>query len=153
MSKLVCTYKDYGIPGELSTVVFTGVDLTNLNIVAESAAADALRLAAEAITLGGIQKRALVAWENDTRVEPSDPFAQREMKWLVKYTDDVTSQKYQLEMPCADLQYLDPNNSDKALMTAGPVAAFVSAFEAFQKSPGDGNPVTVNEILFVGRRT
>lgn len=152
MSKYIITYKDYGQPGEKSTVTFTGVDLTDTNIVAQTAAADALRQAAEDMMLGGIQSRQFVAWVNETKIEPGDPFAQREIKWLVTYTDNVTDEVFSIELPCADLTLLDPDNSDKALMSSVPVQAFKSAFEAFQRSPR-GNAVTLKEVLFVGRRS
>lgn len=152
MSKYIVSYRDYGKPGEVGTVVFTGADLNAGNIVAQSAAADLVRTTMEAITLGGLEKRQLVAWVNDLKVEATDPFAQREMKWLVRYHDTVTTEPQRLEIPCADLQYLDPNASDRILMSDPDVAAFVAAFEAFQLSDA-GNPVEIDQIVFVGRRS
>lgn len=150
--KFLLSYKDYGVPGEIGSVAYNTVEITDVNIVAQTAALDTLRLAMEAISLGGVQKRQLVAWVNETKVEPTDPFAQREIKWLVRYKDTSSDKEYSLEIPCADLQFLDPENSDKALMSGTEVAAYKAAFEAVVRSP-EGNATEVIELLFVGRRS
>jgi len=152
MSKIILSYADYGKKPEIGTAVFTGVDLTAANIVAESAKADTLRTELEKITLGGIQKRELVAWVNNTKIAATEPFAQREIKWVVFYHDNSTGKVWNVELPCADLAKLDPNTSDRADMTDADVITFVAAFEAFQRSPV-GNEVTVDYIAFAGRNS
>lgn len=152
MGKYICTYRDYGTPGETSTVSFPSADINETNYVAQAAAADALRTAMEAIMIGGIDQRQLVAWVEDTAVAPTDPFAQREIKWIVKYHETASGAKHDLEIPCADLAYLDPNANDKILMTDADVVAFISAFEGFVKREGTLD-VEVDEILFVGRKS
>jgi hypothetical protein len=147
--KFICTYRDYGKPGETSSVTFNTVDITAGNIVAQTTAADALRLAMEAImTEGSIEKRQLVAWVNDTKVLPVSPLSQREIKWVVKYHDASSLNKFRLEIPQADLSKLDPNATDKILMTDPDVLAFIAAFETLHRSP-EGNAAVVDEILFV----
>jgi len=148
--KFIMTYKDFGVPKEVSTVVFNTPDVTAGNIVALTTQVDTVRLAMEQIMLGGIQQRQLVAWVNNTKIEPTDPFSQRESKWVVKYVDDSTLNPYHLEIPCADLNFLDPDNSGKADLDHATVGAFVTAFEGLHLSP-EGNSVTVREILFRGR--
>lgn len=152
MSKIILSYADYGKKPEIGTAVFTGVDLTAGNIVAETTKADTLRTELEKITLGGIQKRELVAWVNNTKIAPTDPFAQREIKWVVYYHDNVTGKVWNLELPCADLDKLDPDTNDRADKTDPDVITFIAAFEAFQVSPV-GNPVTVDYIAFAGRNS
>jgi hypothetical protein len=152
MGKYVITYRDYGTPGELSTVTFPGADLTDTNIVAETTAADVLRAAMEALIVGGIEQRTMVAWVNDTKIAPTVPFAQRETKWLVKYHQTGSGDKHTLEIPTADLNYLDPNANDKILMTDTDVLAFIAAFEAYVKIDGS-LAVEVDEILFVSRKS
>lgn len=152
MGKGLISYRDYGTPGEVSAVTVPMVDITSANIVAQTAALDSFRTAMEAITLGGLESRSLVAWTNDTKTAPSSAFAQREVKWLVKYHEDISNgPTHYMEIPCADLAKLDPNSNDKALMTDADVAAFVVAFEAVVVV--GGNACVVDEILFVSRRS
>lgn len=149
MANLICTYKDYGAPGETTTLTFTGADLTAGNIVAQSAAADTLRQAAEALMVEApIQKRQFVAWVNDTKVAAADPHTQREIKWRVRYHDAVTGKPQSLEIPLADLAKLDPNATDRILMTDADVLAFIAAFEAYQLSDA-GNATVVDLIEYV----
>lgn len=154
MGKYIMTYRDYGPVGERSTSIFKGPDLTAANFDAEKALQETLRDAVEAISLGTLVKAVTVVKEvpyPDTN--PASPFAQRENKWLVRYTDTVTGDKASLEIPCADLALLDPNAGDKADMSDADVAAFVAAFEAYVLSPGSGTRgnTEVVEIVFVGR--
>lgn len=152
MGKFLITYRDYGTPGELSTVTVPIVDLTDANLVAQTTAVDALKQAIDAITLGGTASRSLVAWTNDTKTNPDNAYAQRENKWLVKFHEDIANgETHYMEIPCADLAKLDPNANDKALMTDTQVAAFVTAFEAVVSI--DGHDCVVDEILFVTRRS
>jgi hypothetical protein len=82
---------------------------------------------------------------------PSDPYAQREIKWRVDYHDNVTGEPFYITIPCADLSLLDPNDRAHAhIGDADKVDAFVTAFNAVAKSPR-GNAVTIDEITAVGR--
>lgn len=86
-----------------------------------------------------------------TPTPPDDVFAQRENKWRVDYHDGTTGKFYQVEIPCADLEVLDPN--DRAHAHIGDedvVDAFIAAFVAYALTP-DGNAPIVDEITFVGR--
>jgi len=68
-----------------------------------------------------------------------DPVSQREMKWLVTYEGDVTGKKFQVELGCAayTVAGLLVANTDLADLTTAQWIAFVTAFEAFAKSPDD----------------
>lgn len=150
--KYIITYKDFGTPGELSTVTFNTPDANAGNIAALITDGDVLRVAMQKIMIGGVQKRQLVAFVNETKVEPTNPFAQRETKWLVRYRDASSKNAYSLEIPCADLGKLDPDNSGKALMTDADVIEFKDAFEAYHRSP-EGNAAELIEIVHVGRNS
>lgn len=152
MGKALMTYRDYGTPGELSTVTIPIVDLTDANIVAQTAAVDALRTAMEAImTVDGPDQRSLVAWVNDTSVPTTNAFAQREIKWLVRYVDDTTGDPHYMEIPCADLSLLDETLNDRIDMQDPLTLAFISAFEAVVNV--DGHSVTVENITYVSRKS
>lgn len=151
MGKLVLTYRDYGPTGERSTAIFEGVDLTAGNFDAQVTEQNALRNAVNAITLGELTKVTRVAVESpQPGANPASPFAQRELKWLVRYHDDVTGKRATLEIPCADLAKLDPNNEDIADTSDADIAAFITAFEAYVLGPS-GNNAVVDQIVFVGR--
>jgi len=115
-----------------------------------------LRTAIEAITLGVVSKE---SWVGDDTVlsntPPTDAEAQREKKWLVRYTGDTTDKIYTLEIGTAELggSHLQPM-SDMADLTETDMAAFVTAFEAIARTPDDDTEtVTVQSIQFVGRNT
>jgi len=145
------TMKDYD--GEPTTFRVRTLALTAANFDAQVALNVALGTAIVGITRGHVQK---IVYSNEiiSPTVPDDPLSQRENKWLIRYHDAVTSEDLgPLELGTADLTVLDPNNRGYAEMgDAGPVDAFVSAFEAYVVSPDD-NAVVVDSIQFVGRNT
>lgn len=150
------TLQDYGTPGtgsgaEKSSWSVWGVTLTSSNIVAQEGFAAALWAAALGITVGSQAATKLLASSTQTAVVNTNPLAQRENKWLVRY-HDTNSAKFTVEIPTADLSLLDTGT--EFLDLAGTeAAAFVTAFEDYVKSPDDpGLSVTVDSIQFVGRR-
>lgn len=154
VSKLQVTLHDYGTPSEKSTSEFRGVTLTAGNFDAQNTLMSNLVSALNGLTLGNIiktQRVSNVVESPETQVGMS-PFSQRETKWLVRYHDTTSGNKFTLEIPTADLALLDPDNSDKILMTGAEAQAFKTAFEAYHISP-DGAAAVLDEILFVGRRT
>lgn len=137
--------------GEDSSYGFRTTVLTAANFDAQHTLRVALTGAVTGITLGNTMKTTESNVDVITSNAPNEPNAQREKKWLVVYSDDVTEQEYRIELPTADLTKLDPNDRKHAhIGDAGPVDAFVTAFEAYALSPL-GNAVTVKEITFVGR--
>jgi len=152
MGKFLINYRDYGDEGETSLVTVPIVDITDANIVAQTTLLDTLRLAIADITVGGLENRQLVAWTNYTQTSPATAWAQREIKWRVRYHEDVANgTPHKMEIPCADLTYLDPNSTDKILMTAQEVIDFVAAFEAVVNI--NGNSVVVDGIDFLSVRS
>jgi hypothetical protein len=93
---------------------------------------------------------------------PTDEFAQRELKWLIGYTDVSTTisgesnpyygKNFTVEAACPDLENANlQQNTDFADLTDTQVAAFVTAFEAYARSP-TGGAVEVTYIRNVGRK-
>lgn len=146
------TYRDYGTKGEKSSFEITVVDLTAANVAAQVALLITLWNAIDAMLLGNIASRQYTL----LRVAPDDtavtnPLAQRENKWLVRY-HDTSGRKFTVELPTADVSLLDTGT--EFLDLAGTeAAAFVSAFQAVAKSPTDQSTVLVDSIQFVGRRS
>lgn len=143
-------FNDYN--SERSTVQVNATTLTAANFDAQYAAFvsfyDAIVAITEGLRVGANFGNAYPIVAANTPA--SSPNAQRERKWLVRYRDGTALKDYQMELPCADLTFLDPNNREYADMSDTDVAAFVTAFEAFVISP-DGNAVTVQSIQHVGR--
>lgn len=145
------TYQDYdNEPG----VVKVGVPVFDAaNYTAQSGEITTLWSAVDAITLG----KYLKSEQGNRYIDPNpvpatDPAAQRELKWLVQYHDSTTGRKYSVELPTADPAMIDPNDrAHAAIGDAGPVDAFITAFQAVVISR-DGNAVVVDEITLVGRR-
>jgi len=157
ISRASQTLQDYGTPGsgtgaEKSTWAFWITTLTAANFVAQTGLVSALFTAALDITLGAQASSNTLAASTVSAVEVTNPVAQRENKWLVRYHDSG-GVKFTLEVPTADLSLLDQGTEFLNLADAGPIAAFVAAFEAVVKSPDDPTlSVVVDSIQFVGRR-
>lgn len=156
ISRFSQTLQDYGTPGsgsggEKSNWGAWISTLTAGNFTAVTGAVSTLLTATLAITRGAQAASKIEASSTLSSVSVSDPLAQRENKWLVRY-HDADSTKFTLEIPNADLSQLTLGTEFLDL-TATDVAAFVTAFEAVVKSPDDPTlAVTVDSIQFVGRR-
>ncbi len=82
---------------------------------------------------------------------PTNPKAQVENKWLVKYHDTVVvTNVHTMEIPCAD-SALKSANTDNLDLAAGAGLSFKTAFEATAKSPKTGNAVVIDEVISVAR--
>lgn len=148
-SELDVLYMDYSF--ENSPAGFRGVDLTAANFDAQNTLMDNLVGAVQAIILGTkIKDTRKATVEEFSKTRPASAFAQRELKWRVIYNDTVNpAGNGSLEMPTPDLQFLDANGTHLDLAsTEG--AAFVTAFEAYQRSKL-GNTVEVQSVELVGR--
>lgn len=148
-SELSITYLDRS--SETSAATFRGVDLTAGNFTAQMGLMDALVSATQAIVLGTKIKDARKAVVTTfTETQPTSPYAQRENKWLVRYTDNVSPiGNGSLEIPAPDLDFL---NSEGTFLDLGTTegAAFETAFNAFQRSRL-GNACTLVSVQYVGR--
>lgn len=145
------SYLDYD--SEVGTAAFYMPTLTSANYLTQQGLITALFSAMDDMT-GGVPIR----WEHGNMytdpnpVPPVSDAVQRELKWLVRYHDNITGRKHGYEIPAAMTARLDPNDrAHAAIGDAAEVDAFISAFEALVLSP-NGNAVTVEEITLVGRR-
>lgn len=137
-----------------TTQVFTGA-ITAVSIAGYLTALGNYRTAVEGITLGVVSHEKIVM---DTTIisaaRPVSAFAQRELKWLVRYHGNTSNKKFQLEIPTPDLSDADilVPGTDVADLTFPAMATWVTNFEGFARSPdSDTENVTVDEVVLVGR--
>lgn len=150
VSKMTMSMRDYD--KEVSSFQVFGVTVTAGNFAAQAGLASALRTAVLDLTLGSQSAASDVSAASKSSIIPTNPVANREDKWLVRYIDDTTGVPYSVELPTADLS-LRTNNSEFLDLAGTEAAAFVTAFEAYAVSPADaGHTVTVTSIQSVARR-
>jgi len=153
-SEYTLSFEDFS--QEKSTMRLVITQLTAGNVAATEALLATLLSSIQAITLGAVRQE-VVKWRvDDVDVAAvTDPLAQREIKALVSYHDDVTGKKYRTEIPTLDLVTIGlVAGTDFVDLADTQAAAFVAAFEAVVKDPDTGlNTVTVDTIKFVGRNT
>jgi hypothetical protein len=150
-SEVTLTYTDYS--REKSPAKFTGPTPVQAGFDTWLGLIAALTGAVQAITLGELHKEVYSSFvdvvSNDA---PTDANAQRERKWLVTYRANTSEKLFRMEIPTAKVVGNLLPASDEADLTATDMAAFVGAFEAFQRSPDNGTEaVTVVSIRNVGR--
>jgi len=156
ISRITQTLQDYGTPGsgsgaEKSTWSLWTANLSAANFTAQQGLISALYTATLDLTLGSQAATSELAVSTQSAVENTNPLAQRENKWLVRYHDSGGT-KFTVEIPTADLSLL--TTGTEFLDLAGTeAAAYKTAFEAVVKSPDDPTlAVTLDSIQFVGRR-
>lgn len=119
-----------------------------------------VRTAMDGITRGTIQKEMWVGDETILSQEyPTDPLAQRELKWLVTYQGDTSLKLYQFAIPTADPAGVDGSSrarllegSDVGNLLNTQMAALVTAVEDIGRTPDDDEEtITVRSIRLVGR--
>jgi len=139
---------------ETSTISLPVTTLSAANYAAQSALIAALVTALEGITIGNPAKSETVILREIISAAPaSDPLAQRENKFLLRYHGTTLNQKFQASIGTADLTQL-MTNSEFIDLSAGAGAALKSAFEAVVKSPNDAaESVVLDSVQFVGRNT
>lgn len=138
---------------EISTQQLEITQLNAGNYVAQNALIQTLITATENLMLGVISREAVIAELTINAAVPADPNAQRERKWVVWYTDDVTGDEYRTEIPTADITGGHKIAfEDTADLTNADWVAYAAAFEAVVRSH-DGNAVTVRRAKHVGRNS
>jgi hypothetical protein len=135
----------------------TGVAITTLNVgnlTAQLALIAALENALEGICIGNPARSEIVLARTVISTAPaSDPQAQRETKWLIRYHGTTLNEKFQVTLGTADLDQLT-DGSEFLDLSGGTGAALVAAWAAIVKSPGDAAEATaIDSVQFVGRNT
>lgn len=146
------TAKADGSP-ETTSSSFPVTTMTPANAAAQITAQGNLLTALAGLTLGRYVQNETVYARNATgpQIPATDPLAQRENKWLMRYHDAVTYDKYQVSVGTADLSK-HMANSEFVDLTAGDGLALKTAFEAVVVSPGNSaNAVVLDSVQFVGR--
>lgn len=148
------TLKPNGEP-ETTTFSVPITTLTPSNVAATVTLTGTLAAAIAALTLGNFLKSAVTYDRHLIGAGPAaSTAAQRENKWLVRYHDATTFQKYRVEIGTADLTLLPANEEFLDIVSAGPGLDFKNAFEAVVASPADSShTVVVDSIQFVGRNS
>lgn len=137
---------------EKSSFGVTSVTANAGNLAAQQTLAAALVGAVDDLTIGELTKQQMALIILDAPAIPTDPYAQREMKWLVQYQGDDSGKLFSIEIAAPDITDNVVPNTDVADLTSDDWAAFVTAFEAYVKSPDNGTEaVTVIGARLVGR--
>jgi len=148
-SRFTLSIRDYS--AELSSVSLPGVDLTAANFDAQDGLFDTLQTAIDGIIVGVIATRKLLAQDLIVSADlPTSAFAQRELKWLVRYTGNTLAKKYTAEIPTPDAALLLAG-TDNMNLGVGAGATFVTAFEAVVRPEGELG-VNVENVVLVGRK-
>lgn len=124
-------------------------DMNAGNIATELAAHVLLESKILDVVLGVVSRRDAVAvvFDAEPVAAPSDPAAQTNIKWLVRYIDDVNSRPFTLTIGTADLTNQSLRMPNSTLWDPADVnwTDFVAAFEAVVLSE-DGNAVSVQQV-------
>jgi len=147
------TLKPNGTP-ESASLSLPVITLTAGNLAAQQALHTTLFNAIDALSIGNRAKQETILDRSIVAVTASsDPLAQRENKYLVRFHGATLGQKFQISIPCADLS-LHGTNSEFVDITADEGLALKNAMEACVRSPNDAaEAVVVDSIQFVGRNT
>lgn len=150
MSTTVITFNDYS--NEKSSVTVNAEELTAANFAAQGVEAGALSLAVFALSIGSLVKRTINQVVVNSPGTPTNPYAQRELKWLVQYIGDTSGKPFQFEIPCANVTGNLVPNTDQADITSTSWDNFIEAFEAYGRTPDDPTEtVTFTGARLVGR--
>ncbi len=128
--------------------------LTSVNFDAEVSLQTAYETAMQAITIGNLDRQSTNTVIDFPVVEPTNNFALRETKLLVRYTGNITNKQYKLEIGTPDMSVLTliPKTDFIKLDDGGVMATFKSEFEAFASAPDVlAEGVTIQSVQSVGR--
>lgn len=143
------TFKLLDYDGDRQQISFDGLVMTAASHDAVISAADALRDAILAVTLGAnLGVDVLARYQVLTPAQPSDPFAQVNVQWVARYTDNVDGSIHRTRIGTADLDQATIMDGDAPALdlTGGVGATLKSAFEAFVLN--DGHAVTLNSVYY-----
>lgn len=151
------TWYDYD--GEKSSTQVNVAEVTELTLAATATALGTLRTAMNDITLAVVSKSQVTDTLFDTKVVPTNQFAQRETKWVIIVQDASGNIFKANEIPTADLslleagsKYIVKNGVVSVSDPDGFVADFVTAYEAVALSQS-GEALTIIDMYQVGRNS
>jgi len=151
----VFSFSDYD--GEPSNVTINTVEITAANLDAQATLLSTLRTAINAIILGGVSQLVIRDTVWDTAVPATDPFAQREIKWVIIAEDTAGNKFKSNEIPMANLdllangsKYIVRNGFIATPDAGGEIADFVAAYEAVAVSNA-GLALTIIDMYQAGR--
>lgn len=152
-------YSWHDYDGEPARTTVNTVEITAANLDAQATLATALRSAMNALLLSPVEQMVITDTVWDTIIPVTDPFAQREIKWVI-IAQDLAGNKFKSnELPMANLALLE--NNSKYLIKSGnivvvgaaaEVGAFKDAFEAFAVSNA-GSALEIIDMYQVGRNS
>jgi len=146
------TYQITDYSNEKSGFSVTSVTANAGNLAAQQTLAADLAAAVDDLTIGELTKQQMALVILDAPAIPTNPYAQRELKWLVQYQGDTSGKVFNTEIAAPDVTDNVVVNSDIADLTSTDWVAFVAAFEALVRSPDNGTEtVTVIGARLVGR--
>lgn len=154
-SNLSYTLRDY--TKESAVVVIPAVEYSALTYPAYLTDIGLFRVAAFGNGDKGIcwntlvQEKQTLFVDDFSAVPPVDESMLRGRKWVIRYQDTTTFQKYRLEIPCAKVTNLTLPNSEKADMARQEWVNFKVAFEEIVRS-NDGHSVVMLGAYLVGRK-
>jgi hypothetical protein len=137
--------------GEISSMsVYTPEDTAG-DVTTLDGNLDTLYAAVDAVILGGIVSETRTYQQNEIgEAQPSgDPDAQREFKWLVQATDDVTGRAVNFTIPTADVDQAEAGTGLLDI-SAGAGLNLKNAIEGVVLSQ-NGQAISVNRIVLVER--
>lgn len=157
MSQDFGSFTWYDYDGEKSTMQVNTVEITELTLAAQVTALGALRAAMNDITLAVVSKSSVQDNLWDTKVVPTDQFAQRETKWVIIAQDSAGNLFKANEIPTADLslleagsKYIIKNGVVSVSDPDGFVADFKAAYEAVAVTQ-TGLSMTIMDMYQAGR--
>ncbi len=147
------TYVFRDFSDEASSSSLQSRQATAANFDAITGELDTLQTAIVDLSTGVLQRRLWNAQITEVASTlPTDPYAQRERKWLVKLVD-TAGNPATMEIPCADLD--DPTilaaGTDQANMAHADWVAFAAAIDTIFQHRSSGLALTVVSAVLVGR--
>lgn len=152
-TQMQLTYNDHSNEKSTLSIHFPELAGGGTNFDAVVTAMDAVEAAIDAVTLCDNSKKAMYQLRSIGEDTPASPWAQREMGVRVFFVDDVNGEKGHFTIPGPDLDNLAVVSGTDVLDITGTLeAALVSALEANAESR-DGNSITVQRLVVIGRRS
>jgi len=147
MARATFTFNDHS--NELSSFSVNAEESVEATFEDNLTAAAALGTAAAALSIASYVKRQVAQIPFDSPATPSNFYAQREIKWRVSYRGAISGKLFQIEIP-APLQTANTvnGNTDNANVSDTLWTNFITAFEAYAKSPDDNT----EGVEFVGAK-